>query len=101
MRLKAMRPYNPFCDFCATQALMRNVIEDRTDNYNKRQHVKRANPGYGVIIHTYVTDNKQRVVEKTSKTFVQYRFCPMCGYDYKTGKFLVDGVHRKEPPKIE
>lgn len=80
---------------------MRTVIEDRCENYNKRQHVKMAHPGYGVIINTYVTDNHERVIEKKSKTFLRFRYCPMCGYDYKKGLFLVDGVHRKEPPKID
>ena len=98
---RKIRPYNPFCDFCATQDLYRNLMDDRLENYHKRAHVKHARTQYGVMAHVFIIDNHARVVERTTKTFVKYRYCPMCGYDYRKGLFLVDGVYRKEPPTFD
>lgn len=81
-KINKFRKHNPFCEFCSTFEYERSLMEDRCYRYNKKAHVKGANYRQAVYILTYITDNRTRVVEKTSKPFRQIRFCPICGYDY-------------------
>lgn len=100
-KVSQFRKHNPFCDFCSTFEYERSLMEDRCIKYNKRSHYKHAHYRQSIVILTYITDNKTRVIEKKTKPFKNIRFCPVCGYDYVAerpynGKHYTITVNNKE-----
>lgn len=70
---------NPFCDFCATLKLKQSIIDQRAGKLNYRNHVKSVRAHQGVIINSYLTDNRTWIYEDHSKTFTKINYCPLCG----------------------
>ena len=86
------------CDFCATLSFERALVFDRCRRYNAQAHVKTGHAYSGVRLINYILDNRKMVMEKQSKHF-QFRFCPVCGYDYVQQKEF-DGKLYKAPFSI-
>lgn len=86
------------CDFCAALSFERPVVFDRCKRYNAQAHVKKAHAYSGVRIVNYILDSRHCVFEKRSKIF-QFRFCPVCGYDYYENKEY-DGNKYNRPVNI-
>lgn len=76
---------NRECDFCLALQYERWLMEERCETYNRLSHVKGAVTRQGVKITNYVTLKKTRVIEKDTKIFPKFRFCPVCGFDYIEG----------------
>jgi len=75
---------NPQCDFCMRLSFEEMLMQDKVEDVNRKLHVKRAAAHYGAIIHTYITDNHKRIVEKHSGTF-KIKYCPCCGTKFRRG----------------
>lgn len=86
------------CEFCQHLLFDRSQMFERCRRYNLRAHAKTGRAYTAVRCIHYIVDNRKWVVEKQSRHF-QFRFCPVCGYDYVERKKF-DGKLYKAPFSI-
>lgn len=87
------------CEFCQTLLFERSRAFERCNKYNEKAHVKTGHACSAVRIVNYIIDNRKWVMEKETRKSFQFRFCPVCGFDYVENKEF-DGKKYKTPMSL-